>query len=513
MEKSIMKKMLLYGVVIITALASMYHAGHATSIEQSKPVVPMTAIVSRHNATLMAKESVRIIKGKFSLVLPSSFVPESFVLQTEGMDIMGTEVSLSPIYIKDISLVQTRSEVKKKIEQLTTKMDAIDARIKVLSSSQQVFTSAKDISTLDVALGNRFEYLYNQKNALKQQRDALNKELQTLDKALIEATGSTDPSYVVLTVSLVNKNVDGNFPISYSYIVQNAGWNPIYQVEGDITKKTVKAKFTVEIWQRTALAWNSTSVILTTATPTTSPMPTELMAWNVGVNTQRPQPYAMAARSGIQTLEVRGDDAPIVEFVSNAMQWNLGKQNVVAGEVKIATISTTVFDAELFYTLRPYASNEAFFTARLKSTKQLTLPEGKASFSIAGIGVGQGSFAYTPNNNNVVYFGKDPLVTGTMQLQKDELIVTKKEQMQSYVWKIQVQNRRKNNVHVVVQDVKVQSNSPQVTTSLAGSSPEPKITAEFVEWDIPSLKPKKVENITYSVTLTAPLNVEIVTSR
>ena len=172
-----MKKIGQYGIVFLTTLL-LCGIGHSASIEESKPVVPITAIVSRQNATIIAKESVRINQGKFSIVLPSSFVPDSFVLQTEGMDVMATEVSLTPIYIKNVPLVQTRAELVKKIDQLTTKMNAIDARVKVLSSSQQVFTSSKDISSLDNALGNRFEYLYNQKNALQQQQDVLKKELQ-----------------------------------------------------------------------------------------------------------------------------------------------------------------------------------------------------------------------------------------------------------------------------------------------------------------------------------------------
>ncbi|MDE7469089.1 MAG: DUF4139 domain-containing protein [Desulfovibrionaceae bacterium] len=508
-----MKKKALCTLIASITLLSLYTSGYSASMEQSKPMVPTTAIVSRQNATLIAKESVRISKGTFSVVLPSSFVQDSFVLQTEGMDIMTTEVKLTPIQIKDIPLVQTRADLLKKIEQLTTKMNAIDARVKVLSSSQQVFTSAKDISTLDSALGSRFEYLYNQKNQLKQQQDATKQELQIVERNLIESTGSVEPSYVVVTVSLVDKNINGEYPIVYSYIAGSIGWNPLYQVDADITKKTVRAKFNVELWQRTALPWSGTSVILTTATPTSSPEPTQLPSWNVGINKPQPQAKVMMARSGIQTFELTDPDAPIVEVVSNAMQWSLGKQNVVAGETKIITISTTMFDADFMYTLRPYVANEAFFTAYLKSNKQPTLPMGKASFSVVGIGVGQGTFSYTPNDTNKVYFGKDPLVTGTMELQKDTLVVTKKDQVKTYEWKIKVQNRRKNSVHVLVQDIKPETSSPQIAISCEGSSPQPQITAEYVEWDIPSLRPQKVETINYSVTMTAPLDVEIVSPR
>lgn len=508
-----MKKTAFYGIITSMTLLSLYTNGYSASMEQAKPMVPTTAIVSKQNATILAKESVRIDKGVFSVVVPSSFVQDSFILQTDGMDVMTTEVSLTPIQVKNIPLVQTRLDLVKKIEQLTTKISAIDARIQVLSSSQQVFTSAKDISTLDAALGNRFEYLYNQKNTLKQQQDALKKELKTVEQNLVASAGSVDPSYVLLTVSLVDKTMSGDYPISYSYIVNSVGWRPIYQVEADITKKTVKAKFNVELWQRTAFTWTGTTVVLTTATPSSSPEPSFLPPWNVNINKPRQEAQVMAVNSGIQTLELRAPDAPLVERISNAMQWTLGKQNITAGETKVITISTTSFDAEFKHTLRPYVSNEAFFTAHLKHNKQATLPQGNASFSVGGIGVGQGTFSYIPNDDNVVYFGKDPLVTGTMEIQKDSLVVNKKEQVKSYEWSIKVQNRRKQNVHVVVQDVKPETTSPQIAISLEGTSPQPQVTAQFVEWDIPSLRPQKVESIQYNVTMTAPLDVEIISPR
>ena len=305
----------------------------------------------------------------------------------------------------------------------------------------------------------------------------------------------------------------GDYSIAYSYIIHAAGWHPLYQIEADINKKVVKSKFSVELWQRTAMSWNGTSIILTTATPTTSPVPSCLPPWNVGVNRPQPAPKVMMARSGIQTLEATQTDSLPEVFFSQAMQWSLGKQNVIAGEAKILTLSTTVFDADFLYTLRPYVANEAFFTANITSSKQVMLPRGRASFSIGGVGVGQGMFEYTPQNKNVVYFGKDPLVTGTMELEKDELTITKKEQIRTYLWKIRVQNRRRNNVHVIVQDVKAQTTSAQIAISLEGSSPQPNVTAKYVEWDIPSLRSQKVDTLSYKVTMIAPLEIEIVSPR
>lgn len=505
-----MNKILVYGTVVCTTLL-FFTSTYAGSMEDSKPITPEKAILSRHNATIFVKEKVLVNKGKFSVVLPSSFVPESFVIETQDMNVKSTEVSLSPIYIKNIPLVQSRIDALKKIEQLGVKIQALDARIKVLSSSQQVFTSAKDISSLDSALGSRFEYLYNQRNSLRQQQDDVRKELKTIENALIQATGSVEPSYIVLNISLVNGSAEGSFDVKYAYVVNNAGWNPTYQVDADISKKNVSVQFMAEMWQRTGISWNGTNVIISTATPSMNPEPVYLPQWNISAH--KPEAKMMMARSGIQTLELTGADAPAVESISNAMQWALGKQNLLAGETRVITISNSLFDADFLYTLRPYVSNEAVLTARLKTNGQTTLSGGRANFSVATLGVGQGYFTFIPQDKNTVYFGKDPLVTGTMQTQKEELIVNKKEQVKTFLWKIQVQNMRKNAVTVLVQDVKPQTTSPQIAISFDGTSLQPKVEDSFMEWEIVGLKSNKMESILYGVTLTAPLDIEILSPR
>lgn len=495
----------------IAGACAFTNVAYAGSLEDLTPVAPSKVLLSNSGAMLFASETVQVSNGTFSVILPTNTAPSSFVLKTAGLSIADIEEEIVPVNANKYPLVKQRQDLQEKIRKITVQIQAIDARVKLITSSQQVFTSAQDINRIDSAVNTKIVALYEEKNTLTTRKLALEKSLRELDAVLRKSLGSTNPEFRKCTVTLTDKNIKGSKSIAYSYVTHSAGWRPKYQIDANVNDKTVMIRFFAEVWQRMPVTWNKADIVITTADINAAVTPNAVPSWELGVIQQETAVARSYASADVMTLEWKaGND--VRTNSASSVEWKLGKQTLQAGSPRVIAISSATWSADFSYMVRPYISNQAYLVAALKSNSNsdIFFPAGSAEFTVEGVNTGRGTFAYVEQSDNRVYFGADPLVTSSMILKKEGLQSTKKEQTRSWVWNIQVTNKRSTPVNVVVEEAKPKTNSPKIQISYDKSSPVPQEGENAVlVWKFSNLKPKGTAEIRFNVTAVAPLDIEI----
>jgi len=244
-------------------------------------------IVYRGQAMVTREIEVDLPKGGTELVvkgLPERIVAESLFAQTTD------DVTVSSVRYREKAVREdTREEVKQletQIEQLQSQRRHIRANQDLINQNRETliklenFTVAAQSSDLnrgvlqfdplEKLIGHietkRSEY-HNAFMKLDDQIRELDKQLELLQRKLNElrAGRSRTEREVVLIVNTAEK---GKSVIELSYLVNNAGWLPQYNLRAQPDELKVVIEYNSVIHQASGEDWNNVALSLSTAQPT-----------------------------------------------------------------------------------------------------------------------------------------------------------------------------------------------------------------------------------------------------
>lgn len=305
-------------------------------------------------------------------------------------------------------------------EKLRAQLSFIDAeRERLTASAQAIATEAKDAA-----------------GRLRAANDAL------------AAAGGAPPTERFALVSIVVPDA-GPVPLSVTYLVANASWQPSYTVRGDPESASLVLEFDAIVQQATGEDWNDVSLLLSTAQPTRSanprqidpiyvaiyePMPVSESAYSDGAVSAPAAPAMMAdARmrsrsddggSGGEAakrsrLSALGADAQ-VGGTGPAVEYQLPRTFSAASDAN-AERKTRVANitAAPKYTLvtRPLVDADVYLRARFLNESGFLLLLGNARMYLGADSIGQTVLTETPVGGEVeLWFGKEPRVTVKREL-------------------------------------------------------------------------------------------------
>lgn len=305
-------------------------------------------------------------------------------------------------------------------EKLRAQLSFIDAeRERLTASAQAIATEAKDAA-----------------GRLRAANDAL------------AAAGGAPPTERFALVSIVVPD-SGPVPLSVSYLVANASWQPSYTVRGDPESASLVLEFDAIVQQATGEDWNDVSLLLSTAQPTRSanprqidpiyvaiyePMPVSESAYSDGA-VSAPAASAMMADARMRSRS--DDDGSGGEAAKRSRLSALGADAQVGGtgpavEYQLPRTFSAASDANAErktrvanitaapkYTLvtRPLVDADVYLRARFLNESGFLLLLGNARMYLGADSIGQTVLTETPVGGEVeLWFGKEPRVTVKREL-------------------------------------------------------------------------------------------------
>lgn len=285
------------------------------------------------------------------------------------------------------------------------------------------------------------------------ERDELGRQLDAARARRAELGGGRTTQGADVLVALTEA---GTPEVELTYLVRNAGWQPVYAVRAMPAAGTASVDYEALIMQATGENWNEVALTLSTAQPTKAATPPTVQEWSVDVWT--PPPVAMAAEAGsgggMYGKALRGRagapgapasdavafampdasaaDARAAELAERfsadasvggdgpAMNFSIVRPVSAPSDAAVRTrarIATVEGPATFVYQTQPLVTEGAFLRGAIVNGSAYQMLPGRATIFVGADYIGSADFAgAAPKQSFDVFFGTDPAVTVKREL-------------------------------------------------------------------------------------------------
>lgn len=375
-------------------------------------------------------------------------------------------------------------------------------------------------------LNHRFAKTEKQKLQSK-----LQKQLNTLSRSNVDAVSE-------IVVEVISQNtVKGS--MSVNYLVNNARWNPEYDIRATKINEPIELHTRALIYQNTGVDWNNVKLTVSTGNPNRSGVIPSLYTWYLQYRDIRTKTRSLKKAKGYtQTYDMELDvddvkiasesrsDKKIVYSNFNAsnssnyttavnaqtnMKYEISIPYNIPSSNKVSRVKVQkkLLDASYRYYCVPKLDQDVFLQARITGWEDLNLVSGNINVFFEGTYV---SKSYLNANN---FFD-----TLDISLGRDKSIVVKREKIKDKsrntfigsnkktvrAWNISIRNTKSEAIKLIIEDQIPLSRSKDVQVELLKKSGA-KLNAidGKLNWDL-ELKGRTTKEIDFSYEITYPKN-------
>ncbi len=180
-------------------------------------------------------------------------------------------------------------------------------------SRQQI--STEETATLMEFMGQRYSNQAAEILALDVEQKELERKIKAVEQQIkqLKVVRPRESQRVVVAIA---PSGGGNFELTLSYMINNASWKPIYDLDVETETRSLTLDYLAEVQQTTGEDWADVGLTLSTAKPSLGSLPPKLQPWYV--DEQRPlptptRPMAMRKRSAPKPSALGGASADELE--------------------------------------------------------------------------------------------------------------------------------------------------------------------------------------------------------
>ena len=319
-------------------------------------------------------------------------------------------------------------------------IDAVNAEIDLLNSNRQISGKDRALTITELQkmaefFGKRIGELKSQITSLVKDHKKIQKEIDRINKQLVELNSKFNQpqNEVVVTVS-AKSNVNAEFTLSY--LIYDAGWQPLYDVRVNDLKNPAALSYKANVNQNSGLDWNDVNIVLSTRNPVQNNNKPELYPWLIDFI--RPVLYkgkgellrnVAAAPVVMESVVVQDVSAGVMADYMDVNETQLSIEFVPSIKYSIPSdnkphsvaLQDYTIPAKYEYYAAPKLDNNAFLVAYLTSWNDYNLMPGQVNIYFEGSYVGK-SFL----NPQI---SKDTLA---ISLGRDQGIVIDKKQLKDF---------------------------------------------------------------------------------
>ena len=274
-----------------------------------------------------------------------------------------------------------------------------------LGGSNAGFTPMQVIELTEVYKTKSFE-IRKELNELKMLSRENKKKQEKISKQLREKnTQFNQPSGTIVLQISSKKQLNASFNLKY--IVNNAGWTPIYDLRSESIEKNVKLNYKANIYQNTGFDWNNVKINISTGNtlvnnnrPILNPLYTTILN-PVYRAMSRMSPVVSSSNMALEEVvetafdikrkkESLGYTATVSENQINVTFNILTKQDIKSdGKANMVALVSYDLDTKYIYHSVPKLNKSAFLLAKISDWGKYNLEAGEANIFFEGAYVGK----------------------------------------------------------------------------------------------------------------------------
>lgn len=334
--------------------------------------------------------------------------------------------------------------------------------------------------------------------------------------------------YIEVTVQAEQ---EGNGNMTINYMVNNAGWSPMYDIRVEDITKPVELTMKANVYQNSGEEWEDVNLTLSTNDPFKSKVKPELSIWylnyynpNYGYHNQveKEKLYEVSEASKAMADEMEEDgymdrkEAKMPTALSS-VNYSVQKEMMANVEYKISLPYTVKSDnkahmvavnkqtikSEFYHYLVPKYDNESYLVAKLVDWEDLNLLPSKANIFYEGTYVGETRINPTANDTLNISLGNDRNLMVKREKNKDKtkekVFTNQKEKTISY--DLIVKNASLKELNVIIEDHIPVATDESIKIKIEGKDganyDEPK---GMLTWNF-KLKAKATKEYNYTYTV------------
>jgi uncharacterized protein (TIGR02231 family) len=294
------------------------------------------------------------------------------------------------------------------------------------------------------------------------QIEPLKDKKQKLELQLAQDTNLNLPlGEIELSVS-ASKAANVNFDLTY--VAQNAGWNPNYDLRIKDTKSPVNIAYKANVYQNTGIDWSNVKLTLSTTNPNVSGQKPEIYPQYLSFEMPRPV-YSRNAKMEDKNISLSLEEvetlttASLTEMVQTSLavnfMVNMPYTIPTGGNPEVVEIQNYKSEAKYSNMAAPKLDNASFLTATITDWEKLNLLTGEANvyFEEKFIGKTYISEANVKNELKISLGRDDRIITERKEIDNIKTRKTFGSNIkESFGYRTTIRNTKSEAVTVVVED-------------------------------------------------------------
>ena len=539
-----MKKIFLL-FLFVSAIASAQKPVFTTAKVKAATVYFNAAEITQSAAvTLPAGTSEIIIKNV------ANYLNENTVQIGAPANLTVLSVQFTNDYISEFEPDETSPTIKKVRDSITLVQKELalvanqkaseQKTLELLDKNNQVYGQQSGLSVaelmkmVDYYKAKRTETA-NAINAFTLKEQKLNETYTRLKSKLEintskeEKTSSGKLVLQVMSEAAISTNLD------ISYLTQNAGWAPFYDLRADNTTTPINMLYKAQVVQQTGIDWKKVKLTLSSGMPNQSSYATELSTWFLSLS--EPVTKVITGRPNANFIQSLQGQVPGLEVTVE------GYRNTTRAKSNISNYTTITenqmnisFDIDLPYdilsngkqhsiTLKeiklpatykhytvPKLEQEAFLLAEINDYSKYNLLKGEANIIFEGMYIGKTYInpSQTADTLNLS-MGRDRKISVEREkvAEKSGTKFLSSGREQTFTYDIIIRNNKKEAARITVKDQYPITTDKEIETTLLQSD-NAKVETEsgLLTWEL-NLKPGETKKLRMSYRVKYPKNRNI----
>lgn len=481
--------------------------------------------IDANSLQVNATGSVVILDSKYSVFYPS---PSTTPLEGLPLKIRNSirflEDSLKNITF-DIQEFQDEIDVLVATKNILANNGAMRGQGKVNDSINLLKQAVEYYSIKMLEINKRIQKLTRSRGLLDEKKAGMNQRLIDFRNHQNSVNGKK-PTGPIQRITITLKADDlAKGKIDVSYLVNNAGWTPIYDLRSESTSGKINLNYKAQVFQNTGVDWEDVRLNISTNNPYLNKTKPELNPWYVDyynyqtyyqnkpsapgakvTNTRAQDRYDAISKESIAQEEVSAAYADqftqlVEHMISAEFRIDLPYTIKSNNQVHMVLVKNVDIDANYKYYTVPKYDNGVYLVAQLSKLDELQLVPAKANIFFEGTYMGETYIDPTTMEDTLsLSLGKDPnIIVKRTLLQKElkeKIVGTKKERTFSY--SIEVKNLKSTSIDIIVQDqFPITQNADIEINKIELGKGKINDRTGLIEWEF-TLKPKVSKDIQFS---------------
>lgn len=445
------------------------------------------------------------------------------------------------------ALKKQREDVGQEKQRLEARRAVIQAQLDVLENNRAMGGESASVSVEQVnqmlqLVGSKMDELLLADIQLRQQLEEVEKNLTRLTSQLEEAQQKNERAVnQVLVKFYSDKAVTAN--VRLSYVVNDAGWVPTYDVRVDSISGPVQLGYKADVYQNSGINWDKVKLTLSSGNPSEGAQAPTIAPWYIDLQKEtklgkssagwlnsesldeaappRPAPVPMEMPAGRMVADERSkmkrslpsfvitDAGGVNTRFSISLPYNIASD----GKAHSVLVKQSEVKGNYRYVSVPKREQNAFLQVQLQDWEKLNLLPGRSNVFFEGSFVGQGQI----NPRNIqdtldISLGRDKKI---LIKREDERLTTDKAALfgntssRKYVYGIEVKNTRAEPITLNVLDqIPLSRNSAVTVEELKYGGAEYNKDSGEVSWKL-ELKPGESRKMSFGYTVKFPQNERV----